>query len=374
MPDIKLRNQPFDLAFHPTQPILVAALLTGEIKAFRYDDETGESSSAWSIRPTKRTARALSAEEQGDFVWMGGKAGGLFQIDMASGAIKSERLEAHESTTHGRVPINRLFCVNENLVATGDDDGVIKFWDPRQQESIRSYSQHYDYISDFAYFDDKRQLISTSGDGHLSAIDIRSSKASPLAVSDDQEDELLSITTIKGGTRCVVGSGLGILSVWDRKKGWGDCVDRIPGHPASIDAVVALTDDVIASGSEDGMIRVMQILPNKFLGVIATHEEYPIERIRLDRQRKWLGSVSHDDCIKLTDVEDLFDESDDEDMEDEAGEGVEESEADEDMEAEEASSDEDMEAVKSKKGRKGRGMGDMTRPHHKEDDNFFGGL
>jgi hypothetical protein len=155
-------------------------------------------------------------------------------------------------------------------------------------------------------------------------------------------------------------------------------VDRIPGHPASIDAVLALTDDVIASGSEDGMIRVMQILPNKFcefpahshqltraVGVIATHEEYPIERIRLDRRRKWLGSVSHDDCIKLTDVED---------MEEEAAEGVEESEADDDMEAEEASSDEEMDTAKSKKGRKGRGMGDMTRPHHKEDDNFFGGL
>jgi hypothetical protein len=41
-------------------------------------------------------------------------------------------------------------------------------------------------------------------------------------------------------------------------------VDRIPGHPESVDALVALTPDVIASGSEDGMIRVMQILPNKF--------------------------------------------------------------------------------------------------------------
>lgn len=41
-------------------------------------------------------------------------------------------------------------------------------------------------------------------------------------------------------------------------------VDRIPGHPASVDALVALTDDVIATGSEDGIIRVMQILPNKF--------------------------------------------------------------------------------------------------------------
>lgn len=121
-----------------------------------------------------------------------------------------------------------------------------------------------------------RNPLKISGDGHLSAIDIRSNKPAALAVSDDQEDELLSIAAIKGGSKCVVGSGLGILSVWNRKAGWGDCtcsprkgadpsgLDRIPGHPASIDAIVALTPDIIASGSEDGMIRVMQILPNKF--------------------------------------------------------------------------------------------------------------
>jgi WD40 repeat protein len=83
-------------------------------------------------------------------------------------------------------------------------------------------------------------------------------------VSEDQEDELLSIAPIKGGSKCIVGSTLGILSVWNRKMGWGDCVDRIPGHPASIDAIVALTPDVIATGSEDGLIRVTQLLPTKF--------------------------------------------------------------------------------------------------------------
>ena len=65
------------------------------------------------------------------------------------------------------------------------------------------------------------------GDGHLSAMDIRSNKAQPLAVSDDQEDELLSIGQIKDGDKVVVGSGLGILSLWNRKAGWGDC-ERSP--------------------------------------------------------------------------------------------------------------------------------------------------
>lgn len=36
-----------------------------------------------------------------------------------------------------------------------------------------------------------------SGDGSLSVIDIRSSKTTPLAHSEDQEDELLSIVPIR---------------------------------------------------------------------------------------------------------------------------------------------------------------------------------
>lgn len=35
-------------------------------------------------------------------------------------------------------------------------------------------------------------------------------------------------------------------------------------HPASVEAMVALTQDIVATGSEDGMIRVMQVHPNKF--------------------------------------------------------------------------------------------------------------
>src|SRR6266481_9340908 len=91
-----------------------------------------------------------------------------------------------------------------------------------------------------------------SGDGTLSVMDVRSSKTEPTARSEDQEDELLSITAIKGymilplvltctstdsdlrdrNTKFVIGTQLGILSMFNRNKGWGDCVDRIPGSVA----------------------------------------------------------------------------------------------------------------------------------------------
>jgi hypothetical protein len=71
----------------------------------------------------------------------------------------------------------------------------------------------------------------------------------------------------------------------------------------------------------------------------------------LDRNGKWLGSVSHDDTLKLTDVSDLFEESDDEGEDTECEGGAESKEKitcapgtdddDEDAEMTAASDDED---------------------------------
>lgn len=45
--------------------------------------------------------------------------------------------------------------------------------------------------------------MANSGDGSLSVIDVRTKKTEPLAQSEDQEDELLSIVPIKGCARQV---------------------------------------------------------------------------------------------------------------------------------------------------------------------------
>jgi hypothetical protein len=139
-------------------------------------------------------------------------------------------------------PVNRISNLFGNLMATGDDEGVIKvripndwealiwliqrrptgqMWDHRQKQQIREFGHHWEYISDFMFLDDKKQLVSTSyvvdcliggrflayavcffcvarGDGTLSVIDVRANTTTPLAVSEDQDDELLSIVSIKG--------------------------------------------------------------------------------------------------------------------------------------------------------------------------------
>ena len=73
----------------------------------------------------------------------------------------------------------------------------IQLWDPRKPEPIREFKHHLDFISDFSYNASKKQLVSISGDSTVSVVDIRSNKSKPLAQSEDQEDELLSVVSIK---------------------------------------------------------------------------------------------------------------------------------------------------------------------------------
>lgn len=127
------------------------------------------------------------------------------------------------------------------------------------------------------------------------------------------------------------------------------------------------------------------------MGVIATHEEYPIERLALDRNKKWLGSVSHDECIKLTDVENIFEDAEDDesengaeasgdaeddvemgaekgDVEDDDDEGSEDEDEDEDEEMEE---DSDSDAAPRTKKPKKNPMGDMGRSAREDDSRGF---
>lgn len=115
----------------------------------------------------------------------------------------------------------------------------------------------------------------------------------------------------------MVGTQLGMLSLWAPARGLLDHVDRIPGHPQSIDALLPLDDTTVLTGSSDGLVRVVQILPHKFLGVVADHGMgLPVERMK--RREGVLVSCGHGNEVKVTDIGSLLDDdSDDEDEDDE---------------------------------------------------------
>ena len=97
MPKIPVEAQIFDVAFHPTESIVYTALLSGNVRAFRYDmDESALTSASnsgnegeddatgvvwhkelFSIQPSKRSCRGLALSEDGQKLYTVGKGRAL---------------------------------------------------------------------------------------------------------------------------------------------------------------------------------------------------------------------------------------------------------------------------------------------------------
>jgi len=192
--------------------------------------------------------------------------------------------------------------------AVGDDDGSIAVYDVRQKKPTRRFSENSDFISGMALGVDGFSLCATSGDGTLAVYDLRKNDTKGLiAMSDFQEDELLSISIVKEGKKVICGSQEGNLLIFS----WGDFgdqKDRIKGHPMSIDAMVPFTEHSVLTGSSDGKIRVVSIHQKEYgnciVGSVGEHGVYPLEGLALSADRGLLVSVSHaEPAVKVWSLE-----------------------------------------------------------------------
>ncbi|CAM9486242.1 unnamed protein product, partial [Chrysoparadoxa australica] len=240
------------------------------------------------------SCRSVLFSEDGQSLFTAGADGKLRVLDIQSHSHRFDpawEVKAHDC------PVNTLCIVSENLVASGDDQGAICVWDIRTRGKAMQHAAglHTDFISDMTLGAEGKDLLASSGDATLSVFDTRQRKL--LGRSDDQEDELLSVQVLKHGRKVVCGSQNGVLLVWSYGT-WGDCSDRFPGHPNSVDTLLQLDEDTLLSGSSDGLIRVVAIQPNRFMGVLGDHNDFPVESIKFSHDARWIASASHDSLVR----------------------------------------------------------------------------
>ena len=73
---------------------------------------------------------------------------------------------------------------------------------------------------------------------------------------------------VQEGEKIVCGTGEGTLEFFNWGQ-WGNISDRYPGHPMSVDCIVALNDDVILTGSLDGGIRLVLLKPFSYTQILS---------------------------------------------------------------------------------------------------------
>lgn len=335
---IIFESQVFDLTFHPKENLVAAGLLSGDVFCYKYSVEEKNELKFHSNHHNK-SCRTLQFSENGDKLFTASLDKSIVSLDVETGKIVYQQEEAHDN------PINRILRLNENLLASGDDDGIVKLWDLRKKKTTMEWQENDDFISDMKYVPEKKNLLVSGADGYFSVFDIR--KKDVYARSDNLDDELLSITLVKNKSKVIVGTQEGILNIFSYGS-WGDVSDRFPGHPQSIDALCTIDEETICTGSSDGLIRVISILPNKLVGVIGDHGDYPIERLQLSHDNKFMGSCSHDNSIKFWDIDYFFNDDGEDEENDEENADEEDEDENEDEDDEEGASS----SLTKKKGKR----------------------
>lgn len=295
--EISLGSLPFGLDFHPSDQLVAAALITGDLHLYRYNADTPPQK-LLDLHAHEESCRAVRFINGGQAMLTGSTDRSILATDVETGATIARLEDSHEDAIYS------LINVTESTVASGDDQGCIKVWDTRQRTLCNSFDAHEEYVSDMTFAADAMKLLGTSGDGTLSVCNLR--KNTVQTRSEFSEEELTSVVLMKNGRKVVCGSQSGTVLLYS----WGyfkDCSDRFVGlSPNSVDALLKLDEDRVITGSENGLISLVGILPNRIIQPIAEHSEYPIESLALSHDRKFLGSISHDSMLKLWDLDDIL--------------------------------------------------------------------
>ncbi len=315
VPFCQCSAQVFDIGMHPSQSMVAAGLVDGSVEVFRYDavGTAGDRRIQFAYRPHSHGCRRVLFHSDGINLFSASADQSIVSTDLNTQSTTFKVENAHSEG------VNTLFFLQENVLASGGDDGSLKLWDIRTQACVHQFKEHDDYISDITCNADGSRLVTVGGDGRLAVYNVWQNKL--VARSDILDDELLSVCIIKGGQKVLCGTQDGVLGIFSWGD-FGDWNDRMVGHPESVQTMLKLDEDTVFTGSSDGLIRIVQILPHKLLGIIGDHDEFPVERIQYSYDKNYLCSCSHDNLLRFWDISFLQESDGEEEEEEGQGQGV----------------------------------------------------
>lgn len=166
-PDITCEELISDICFHPNEDVIAVSLLTGDVLLYKYTNESNELASTLELHT--KACRDIEFGSDGKLLYSIGKDQAIMVTD-----VQTEKLVRFYEGAH-EVPIYCVTVLDENIFATGDDDGRVKLWDLRIRDDDRqiyTIKRNEDYISDIITNEDQKYLLCSSGDGCLTTVDL----------------------------------------------------------------------------------------------------------------------------------------------------------------------------------------------------------
>nr|AEE61993.1 unknown [Dendroctonus ponderosae] len=281
-----------DISFHPGSDILAVANIVGDVMFYKYSNE--ENSLQNTLELHTKACRDIEFSLDGERLFSTSKDRTIMLSDVETGKLIKFYEDAHE------VPVYSLTVIDENVFATGDDDGTVKLWDTRQNDRpVYKTKRNDDYISDMVTNESRKYLLCSSGDGSLTTIDLE--KRAIYMQSEDHDDELTCLGLFRTETKLLAGSGKGKLYLynWDE---FGLFSDAFPGPKAAINALIPITENIVVTAGEDGNLRATHLFPHRHLGIVGQHD-ISVECVDICNNGTFIASSGHNNEIKFWNVQ-----------------------------------------------------------------------
>ncbi|XP_008560229.1 WD repeat-containing protein 55 homolog isoform X1 [Microplitis demolitor] len=292
-PDITVDDYILNVCFHPEQDLIALANVNGDIFVHKYNNT--ETSLQSVIEVHEKACRDIQFNDNGDTLYSVSKDKSIMITDFNTQKLKGIYENAHDC------PINVISLITENTFATGDDDGTIKLWDSRHSERtpIFSVKKMNDYVSSMLTNDEKKYLVCSSGDGSILTINLPAKKVQ--CQSFEYDEEFTCMGLFKNSTKILAASGTGKFYIFN----WGEFglhSDEFPNvNKKSINCMVPITDNIVITGNEDGLLRAFSVFPHARLGIAGQHD-YSVETLDISRDGSLIASSSHDNKVKFWNI------------------------------------------------------------------------
>lgn len=216
---------------------------------------------------------------------------------------------SHKFTNNKSSEFSKVKFIDENTFGAGDTKGNLTIFDIRQKKPIKIFSEQSEEITDILYDNNKPDfLLSSSIDSTLSVYDLK--KHSLYALSDNLDEELNCLLSVKGCNHILCGSGEGNILIFNWN--WfGDFKDQIRGHPEGINTMDKYNDNVIFTGCEDGAVRICSMYPKGLRGILTSENNKKksnfkdVNKIKISSDKNSLITSSGMDCLRLYNISGL---------------------------------------------------------------------
>jgi formylglycine-generating enzyme required for sulfatase activity/Tol biopolymer transport system component len=189
------------------------------------------------------------------------------------------------------------FSPDGKTLASGDDDNLIKLWDPQMGVEKRTLKGHRWDVNSVAFSPDGQTLASGSYDDTIKLWDPQTTNE--LGTLKGHQENVNAIAFSPDGRMLASGSDDKTIKLWDPLT--GSELRTLEGHQGDVSSVAfSPNGKILASGSDDHTIKLWDPLTGSEIRTLKRHDAY-VNSVAFSPDGKTLASCDDDNLIKLWD-------------------------------------------------------------------------